>query len=35
MTAQATGLIIAAGSSVRMEGTDKIFAPILGQPIIS
>ena len=35
MTAQATGLIIAAGSSVRMEGTDKIFAPILGRPIIS
>ena len=35
MTAQATGLIIAAGSSVRMGGTDKIFTPIYGRPIIS
>ncbi len=35
MTAHATGLIIAAGSSVRMNGVDKIFAPLLGRPIIS
>ena len=35
MTVQATGLIIAAGSSVRMGGIDKVFTPIFDRPIIS
>lgn len=28
-------IIVAAGSSTRMEGVDKTFAPLLGQPLIS
>ena len=28
-------VIVAAGSSERMKGTDKIFAPLLGQPLLA
>lgn len=35
MTQNATGLIIAAGSSTRMDGIDKIFTPIFKRPVIS
>ena len=28
-------VIVAAGSSARMEGVDKTFAPLLGQPLIA
>ncbi len=28
-------VVVAAGSSARMEGVDKTFAPLLGQPLVS
>ena len=28
-------VIVAAGSSSRMEGVDKTFAPLMGQPLIA
>lgn len=31
----AWGIIVAAGSSRRMEGRDKIFAPLAGRPLLS
>ena len=27
-------IIVAAGKSQRMSGTDKIFAPLAGQPVL-
>jgi 2-C-methyl-D-erythritol 4-phosphate cytidylyltransferase len=30
----ACGIIVAAGRSARMGGTDKVFAPLLGRPLI-
>lgn len=34
-TANTTAVIVAAGSSSRMAGVDKIFAPVAGRPIIA
>ena len=28
-------VVVAAGSSTRMEGVDKTFAPLLGRPLIT
>ena len=36
METQSIGaIVVAAGSSSRMEGVDKTFAPLLGQPLIA
>lgn len=37
MTSEASvgAIIVAAGSSTRMEGVDKTFAPLLGRPLIT
>lgn len=34
-TGPAFGIIVAAGRSERMGGTDKIFAPMMGRPLIT
>ena len=34
-TARVGVVVVAAGSSTRMEGVDKTFAPLLGQPLIA